>query len=148
MSIGRQMLNDHVARRLTVSKPQAGTYIVLPSANQRKGRPEPQSADRCRCCELRKQPEAEISFNLLHNHCTSLFENPLECGEHAPEATDHFKSIFRYGIAVTDLSAHVPTIKLRLKSGTPTRHVNTPTSFCTPTPLGRTNSRRTTSVMT
>ena len=51
-----------------------------------------------------------ISSNWLHCHGGKLFDNPLDLSNTRLELTNKFKSLFRYGIAVTDLGAHVPYV--------------------------------------
>ena len=51
-----------------------------------------------------------ISFNWLHCHGSSLFGNPLDLSNTQLRLTDQFKSLFRYGIPITDLGAHAPTV--------------------------------------
>ena len=51
-----------------------------------------------------------ISSNWLHCHGANLFDNPLDLSNTRLRLTDQFKSLFRYGIAVTDLGAHVPWV--------------------------------------
>ena len=60
---------------------------------------------------LAAQPEADvISSNWLHCHGGNLFDNPLNLSNTRLELTNKFKSLFRYGTAVTDIGAHVPTV--------------------------------------
>ena len=51
-----------------------------------------------------------VSSNWLHCHGGELFDNPLDLSNTRLRLTDQFKSLFRYGIAVTDLGAHVPWV--------------------------------------
>ncbi|MDA9699607.1 glycosyltransferase family 2 protein [Synechococcus sp. AH-736-M02] len=51
-----------------------------------------------------------ISSNWLHCHGANLFDNCLDLSNTRLRLTDQFKSLFRYGIAVTDLGAHVPWV--------------------------------------
>ena len=56
-----------------------------------------------------QETEADvISSNWLHCHGGNLFDNPLDLSNTRLELTNKFKSLFRYGIPVTDLGAHVP----------------------------------------
>ena len=60
---------------------------------------------------LAAQPEADvISSNWLHCHGGNLFDNPLNLSNTRLELTNKFKSLFRYGTAVTDIGAHVPSV--------------------------------------
>ena len=60
---------------------------------------------------LAAHPKADvISSNWLHCHGANLFDNPLDLSNTHLRITDQFKSLFRYGIAVTDLGAHVPWV--------------------------------------
>ncbi len=60
---------------------------------------------------LTAHPKADvISSNWLHCHGANLFDNPLDLSNTRLRLTDQFKSLFRYGIAVTDLGAHVPWV--------------------------------------
>lgn len=61
-----------------------------------------------------------ISSNWLHCHGGKLFENPLDLSNTRLELTNKFKSLFRYGIAVSDLGAHVPYVLAEPK----TRHIS------------------------
>jgi len=70
---------------------------------------------------LAAQQETEadvISSNWLHCHRSNLFDNPLDLTNTRLELTKKFKSLFRYGIAVSDLGAHVPYTLAKSK----TRH--------------------------
>ena len=51
-----------------------------------------------------------ISSNWVHCHGGNLFDNPLDLSNTHLRITDKFKSLFRYGIAATDLGAHVPWV--------------------------------------
>lgn len=51
-----------------------------------------------------------VSSNWLHCHGGDLFCNPLDLKHTRLRLTDQFKSLFRYGLAVTDLGAHVPWV--------------------------------------
>ena len=51
-----------------------------------------------------------ISSNWLHCHRANLFDNPLDLSNTRLELTNKFKSLFRYGIPVSDLGAHVPYV--------------------------------------
>ena len=42
-----------------------------------------------------------ISYNWLHFNGANLFDNPLDLLNTQLRLTDQFKSLFRYGIAVT-----------------------------------------------
>ena len=55
-------------------------------------------------------PADGVSSNWLHCHGGELFENPLVLSNTKLRLTDQFKSLFRYGIAVTDLRAHAPWV--------------------------------------
>ena len=60
---------------------------------------------------LAAHPKADvISSNWLHCHGANLFDNPLDLSNTRLRLTDQFKSVFRYGIPVTDLGCHVPSI--------------------------------------
>ena len=60
---------------------------------------------------LAAHPKADvISSNWLHCHGANLFDNCLDLSNTRLRLTDQFKSLFRYGIAVTDLGAHVPWV--------------------------------------
>ena len=60
---------------------------------------------------LSAHPNADgVSSNWLHCHGGELFENPLVLSNTKLRLTDQFKSLFRYGIAVTDLRAHAPWV--------------------------------------
>ena len=61
---------------------------------------------------LAAHPKADvISSNWLHCHGANLFDNPLDLSNTRLRLTDQFKSLFRYGIPVTDLGCHVPSIE-------------------------------------
>ena len=61
---------------------------------------------------LAAHPKADvISSNWLHCHGANLFDNPLDLSNTQLRLTDQFKSLFRYGIAVTDLGGHVPSVE-------------------------------------
>ena len=61
---------------------------------------------------LAAHPKADvISSNWLHCHGANLFDNPLDLSNTQLRVTDQFKSLFRYGIAVTDLGGHVPCVQ-------------------------------------
>ena len=65
---------------------------------------------------LTAHPQADvISSNWLHCHRGKLFDNPLDLSNTRLELTNQFKSLFRYGIAMTDLGAHVPTVLAKPK---------------------------------
>ena len=51
-----------------------------------------------------------VSSNWLHCHGGELFDNPLDLSNTKLRLTDQFKSLFRYGIAVTDLRAQAPWV--------------------------------------
>tara|TARA_Y100001933_G_scaffold222637_1_gene233364 strand:- start:711 stop:1226 length:516 start_codon:yes stop_codon:yes gene_type:complete len=51
-----------------------------------------------------------VSSNWLRCHGSELFDNPLDLSNTKLRLTDQFKSLFRYGIAVTDLGAHAPWV--------------------------------------
>ena len=51
-----------------------------------------------------------ISSNWLHCHRANLFDNPLDLSNTRLELTNKFKSLFHYGIPVSDLGAHVPYV--------------------------------------
>ena len=51
-----------------------------------------------------------VSSNWLHCHGGNLFDNPLDLSNTKLRLTDQFKSLFRYGLAITDLGAHVPWV--------------------------------------
>ena len=51
-----------------------------------------------------------VSSNWLHCHGGELFDNPLDLSNTKLRLTDQFKSLFRYGIAITDLGAHAPWV--------------------------------------
>ena len=51
-----------------------------------------------------------VSSNWLHCHGGELFGSPLDLAHTRLRLTDQFKSLFRYGLAVTDLGAHVPWV--------------------------------------
>ena len=60
---------------------------------------------------LAAHPEADvISSNWLHCYGGNLFDNPLNLSNTRLELTNKFKSLFRYGTAVTDIGAHVPSV--------------------------------------
>ena len=60
---------------------------------------------------LAAHPKADvISSNWLHCHGANLFDNPLDLSNTRLRLTDQFKSLFRYGIPVTDLGCHVPSV--------------------------------------
>ena len=56
-----------------------------------------------------------ISSNWLHCHRANLFDNPLDLSNTRLEVTNKFKSLFRYGIPVSDLGAHVPYVLAKPK---------------------------------
>ena len=56
-----------------------------------------------------------ISSNWLHCHGANLFDNPLDLSNTRLELTNKFKSLFRYGIPVSDLGAHVPYVLAKPK---------------------------------
>ena len=61
---------------------------------------------------LAAHPKADvISSNWLHCHGANLFDNPLDLSNTHLRLTEQFKSLFRYGIAVTDLGGHVPCVQ-------------------------------------
>ena len=60
---------------------------------------------------LAAHPRADvISSNWLHCHGANPFDNPLDLSNTHLRLTEQFKSLFRYGIAVADLGAHVPWV--------------------------------------
>ena len=61
--------------------------------------------------------QGPISSNWLHCHGANLFDNPLDLSTHL-RLTDQFKSLFRYGIAVTDLGGMCPALRRSPRSAT------------------------------
>ena len=61
---------------------------------------------------LKEFPEANvISSNWFHCHGGDLFGNPLDLSKTHLRLTSQVKSLFRYGLEVTSLGAHVPWVK-------------------------------------
>lgn len=51
-----------------------------------------------------------VSFNWLHCHGGESFGNPLDLANTKLRVTAQFKSLFRYGTAITDLGGHAPWV--------------------------------------
>ena len=75
---------------------------------------------------LKEFPDANvISSNWFHCHGGDLFGNPLDLSKTQLRLTSQVKSLFRYGLEVTSLGAHVPWVKATQSC----KHVNSNNQF-------------------